>query len=255
MANTILLELGQNILPVNRISGYLKTGGVESEDIQPYRIQDFLYSDWLFYVLLFIVLIFVIIRFFFLKDFSAYLKAFKSLNIARQLCREQELSIPISAVLLNTQFILVFSVFSYFYVVYNKIDLRYSGYQLFIFFIILFGTVYLMKYGVAKIVGFFFPLEKTIELYSFFTFLNLKIAGVVLLPIIFIFCYVSFKSLLIYITLLLLFAFVLNIIIQGGIIGREYLLKDKFHFFLYICTLEIAPFMLLVKLLKHYIIV
>jgi hypothetical protein len=63
----------------------------------------------------------------------------------------------------------------------------------------------------------------------------------------------GFTPLLINGTLFILALFYVLRSLRGAFIANNYLLYYKFHFLLYLCTVEIAPALVLIKIISNYL--
>jgi hypothetical protein len=115
------------------------------------------------------------------------------------------------------------------------------------------AAVFLIKHLILFIIANVFPIEKEIKTYNFIILTAGTILGLILMPLNIFIAYTSsgLSELFIY--------------IAGGAIGLTYLVRslrsltiasphiieNRFHFFIYLCAVEIAPLMILVKLISR----
>lgn len=114
-------------------------------------------------------------------------------------------------------------------------------------------SIYLAKHLIWFFLGKIISVEKTIENYQFLMINFYALMGLVLFPINFIIAYVPQAYVKIFLlagifSLLIIIAYRLYI---GLILGRKYIFESFFHFLLYICTVEIAPFIILLKFIAQ----
>jgi hypothetical protein len=113
---------------------------------------------------------------------------------------------------------------------------------------------YLLKHTILLIMGSIFPLQKPLQQYSFCINLFNALLGLALFPVnisisysggtlneIFLFAGFSIVAL----------SYIFRIL-RGLWIGLPYLMKSPIHFFLYICAVELAPFLVLLKWLGGF---
>ncbi|NJN77358.1 MAG: DUF4271 domain-containing protein [Saprospiraceae bacterium] len=98
--------------------------------------------------------------------------------------------------------------------------------------------------------SYIFPFSKEMNLYNFMIAIFNFVMGIVLLPII---IFVAFTSSnthtpLLYFALSVVLIIYLFRMIRSLLIVNKYLIHNKFHFFMYLCTVEIAPILILLKL-------
>lgn len=119
--------------------------------------------------------------------------------------------------------------------------------RLFLLILLIFVLKHILLYGVSKI----FPVSKELEHYHFMIINNHIVAGLLLFPLNFILSYISIKFVTIFLTtgLVLLISIFVYRFVGGLLIGSKYIFGSFFHFLLYLCTVEIAPFIILLKFL------
>lgn len=111
-------------------------------------------------------------------------------------------------------------------------------------------AVFITKHLVLQIIGAIFPITKEIEQYSFTIIIFGIIVGLFLLPAILLISYAppNLTITLIYGTFIAIGLVYLYRILRSLFIGLKYISLHKFHFFVYLCTIEIAPLLVLMKL-------
>ncbi len=114
------------------------------------------------------------------------------------------------------------------------------------------GLVFLVKHITLIVISLVFPISKQIRQYSFTIIVFNIILGICLLPFnLFIaFTAPGLAEGLIYIALALILVLYIYRSIRGLLIAGSYLSFHKFHFFMYLCTVEIAPALLIIALLS-----
>ena len=158
---------------------------------------------------------------------------------------------------LNFHFVLMYIVFCINLSVFIFLILRqyYNESSVLTWFYVLLGVsaVYIIKHITLKIFGWLFPLEKVAALYSFtIMFINL-LMGLFLIPVNLLmrfgppsFFTPSLVVGLIVITILLLIRYV-----RGLLISANYIVSNIFLFFVYLCSLEIAPILIGYRLISN----
>ncbi len=111
-------------------------------------------------------------------------------------------------------------------------------------------AIFITKHFVLQILGSIFPISKEIEQYSFTIIIFGIIVGFFLLPAILLISYAppNLTTTLIYGTFIVIAIIYLYRILRSLFIGLKYISLHKFHFFVYLCTIEIAPLLVLAKL-------
>ena len=112
-------------------------------------------------------------------------------------------------------------------------------------------AVFFIKHVALRVVGLIFPINKELRQYSFTIVVFNIILGILLVPVNLLIAYGP-RELPKYLiwgllgSVLLLYGFR---IIRSLLIASRYISLHKFHFFMYLCTVEIAPTLVLVKIL------
>jgi len=128
----------------------------------------------------------------------------------------------------------------------------------FFFLLQLFGGVTLLFFGkhlLLQIIGYIFPLKKEMSLYSFTIMIFGILVGLLLFPLNAVIAYapVAAGKIAVYLALGAILAIYLFRTIRGLSIGSKHLVLHKFHFFVYLCTVEILPVVVLIKMISVYV--
>lgn len=115
----------------------------------------------------------------------------------------------------------------------------------------MFGAAFsfLFKHMMIKTTGWLFPVQKETQRYNFLMIVFNCILGLFLLPFNFVLAFASddYRLFLVFWTLGLVGIFYIYRAYRALGIGAKFLGTDQFHFLLYLCTVEIAPVLLLIK--------
>ena len=210
--------------------------------------------DWIFPVLLLVVAMFTFLRIFYHRYFSRLFAAFVNSNLANQVVRDENILIQRASVLLNVVFYMVAALFLYFISTSNHWDLEGLdfGFSRFLFFAILVAAVYTGKLLVLKICGSLFGLDREMAAYIFNIFLVNSVLGMALFPLIGLLAYAAgIPTLwLIRIALIVIGAAFLYRIVRGVLIGFGSPYFSIVYLILYLCALEIAPLLVVLKLVS-----
>jgi len=117
------------------------------------------------------------------------------------------------------------------------------------------AAVFLLKHLLLRIIGAIFPIHKEISAYSFTIMIFGIMISLFLGPANFLIAYAPDEATewLINGTLVILGLFYLLRSLRGAFIANNYLVYYKFHFLLYLCTVEIAPALALVKIISNHL--
>jgi hypothetical protein len=113
------------------------------------------------------------------------------------------------------------------------------------------SLVFLIKHAILYVIANVFPIAKEVQLYNYIIITGGIFLCLILLPLNIFIAYSpdSLKELftLAAVGIIGLVYFVRSI--RSLSIASPFLMTDQFHFLLYLCTVEIAPIMILIKLL------
>ncbi|PSR02520.1 MAG: hypothetical protein BRD50_07225 [Bacteroidetes bacterium SW_11_45_7] len=207
---------------------------------------------WIAGVLVIALLIIGFVRTVFQRYFRSLFQAIVNMKQAKQIYEEQVSGLSFSAFVLNINFLLTMSLFLHLIVQELMIPFpfdRLKGYAL------IFGIamgLYLVRYISLKGLYFLFPQLQEADFYNFHFFLVNKIAGIVLIPFLFLIAFSgSLPALIAFYGSGALLAILLFVHFgRGVIVSRKYWQNDVFHFFLYLCVLELAPSLVIIKSLN-----
>jgi len=209
---------------------------------------------WLLAFLLAILALMMAVRLFYRKSFSELASAFFSFRYTGQLVRDENIMLQRTTITLTIVFTLTLAMFFYQSGELLKWNLPHyvTGFKAYIFFALLISVIYTFKFLILKIAGFIFDISQQMETYVFNVFLINNMFGLLLLPVVVInFLYPAFSITQITGLSVLILAgiFFLYRLIRGVLISRESEYHSSFYLFFYLCALEIAPLLVLFKLL------
>ena len=211
--------------------------------------------EGMFYLLMLMLFYFAIVKLFFAKYLGNLLALFFRASMRQQQLREQVLQSPFPSLLLNNLFIFSGGLYGAFLLRYYHFGNPDSFWFHFLYCTILLAVLYLLKFLVLKLTGWIFNINHTVDNYLFIVFLTNKIIGVFLLPFLVILSFAG--PLMTEISVTLSIIMVCLFYIYRFIGGYSTLYKEikisGLHFFLYLCALEIAPLLLIYKVLVSYL--
>jgi len=212
-------------------------------------------DDGMFYFLAGLVFYFALIRLFFGKYLDNLVSIFFRVTMRHQQIREQMLQTPLPSLLLNILFIISASLYSAFIVDHYGLSPFTSVWPMFGYCILAVSVIYLAKFIFLKITGWIFNVSAATDTYIFIVFLVNKMIGVFLLPILVLLAFpksiiYSGAITISYILLALLFFYRFFISYRPV---RNEIKVNRFHFFIYLCAFEIAPLLLIYKVLLDFV--
>lgn len=220
--------------------------------IQERKVQG---SEKLFYGILLLFFYYAMIRVFFQKYLSNIFALFFRATLRQQQIREQLLQTPLPSLLLNILFVTAGGI-------YAALLSKYYGYLTDIDFWLLvlycigfLFVLYAGKFLVLKTLGWILRISKATDTYLFIVFMVNKMVGIFLLPVLLFMAFPYPDLLQVIVTVSL---FVLAILLGYRLLlsyraVRSEIRVNPFHFFLYLCAFEIAPLLLIYKVLLSFI--
>jgi len=211
--------------------------------------------DTMFYLLILMLFYFAVVKLFFGKYLANVLTLFFRASMRQQQLREQVLQSPFPSLLLNNLFVISGGLYGAFLLRYYRFGNPDDFWIYFMYCAVLLAVLYLSKYLLIKMIGWIFNISRTAETYLFVVFLTNKIIGIFLLPFLVL---ISFSG-----PLISVIAVTLSIIMTGvfyvyrflgsySILHKEIKISGL-HFILYLCAFEIAPLLLIYKVLVTYL--
>jgi hypothetical protein len=212
-------------------------------------------KDSFFYLLVAILFYFALIRIFFEKYFNNLMTLFFRVSLRQQQIREQVLQTPLPSLLLNILFVISAGLYGCYLLQYSQLGAGIRFWVLYLNCMLLLGTVYFAKFLVLKFIGWVFSISRATDIYIFIVFLVNKMLGIFLLPFLIVITFSGPQLGEVFITISLAMIFVLwsyRILASYRPVHNEIKLTP-FYFFLYLCAFEIAPLLLIYKVLLTYL--
>ena len=211
-------------------------------------------ESWIAVILLFCVIIFTYIRFNFRKRLGQIFKAFFSERNINQLVREGNLFYEGISIPLFINYTLVISLFVYLINknVYGALD-KHSEWIFYGKIILIILLIYLLKILIIQAIGFIFKSVKETTQHILVVYIFNQVLGLILLPFLIIIYYTtfysSFNAFIFYTALTVVLLFYLFRIFRLAFFGLFHSKFSNFYLFLYLCTVEILPLLILTKFL------
>lgn len=210
--------------------------------------------DWFSVVIFLVILIFTWFRVFYYKILTQLFNAFFSKSVTSQIVRDENMLVQRASVMLTAVFNLIAALFLYQVTVIYDIEIPYigGGFPAFLVFALLISLIYTLKFLVLKAAGVIFMADKPVSSYIFNIFLINNMLGIALLPLVLSIAFLpsGYSLLIVKAAILLVSAAFLYRIARGFSIGLSVPGFSAFHLFLYLCTLEFAPLLILYKVLS-----
>jgi len=222
---------------------------------EPFEIHQPESKDGFFYLIVGILFYFALIRIFFEKYFNNLMTLFFRVSLRQQQIREQVLQTPLPSLLLNILFVITAGLYACFLLHYSTLGAGINFWLLYLNCMIALAAIYLVKFLVLKFGGWVFSISRATDTYIFIVFLVNKMLGIFLLPFLIVITFSGDAARQVFITISLAMVFVLWMyrVMAAYRPVRNEIKLTPFHFFLYLCAFEIAPLLLIYKVLLSYL--
>jgi len=208
----------------------------------------------LFYVITAVVIVFALLKLAFAKYFNDLLRVFFRTTLKQRQIKEQLIQTPLPSLMFNGFFVASAGLYLNFLLHYFKFTPFDNFWLLYLYCCLGLSIIYLVKYVGLIICGWLFNMRKASDSYIFIVFIINKIIGISLLPFIVL---LGFTEGVMYaVALVMSWCCVGGLLLYRFILGfaaiRNEVRFNLFHFFLYLCAFEIAPLLLIYKLLLFF---
>lgn len=216
-------------------------------------LNDFV-SDWFTIALLILLALFTSFRFFYYRIFKQLISAFFNVTVSNQIVRDESVLLQRASLILSVISYLLAGMFLYQVSMHYNWQATYlqKGLLRFGLMAVAIAMAYSTKMVLLRFLSVVFGQERPVALYIFNIFLMLMMVGLVLLPVNILLAFApSFmrEGIIIGALIILGVMFTYRLLratgIWVGIPGFSFL-----YLFLYLCTFEIAPLLIIWKLAK-----
>lgn len=213
------------------------------------------HDESMFYFLCALLFYFGFIRVVFMKYLDNLNTLFLRVTMRQQQIRDQVLQSPLPSLMLNILFIISTGLFLSFVADYYNIVPGMNRWLLLLYCCLLLTAIYMGKFILLKMIGWMFNIRMATDTYIFIVFLVNKMMGIYLLPALLFMAFAKPPFLTVLITLT--YVFIIILFIYRFIIAyrpvRNEIKLSRFHFFVYLCAFEIAPLLLIYKVLLIFV--
>ncbi len=211
-------------------------------------------DTFVFYLFLLISGIFIFVKQRYPSHFEGLLRSLTNVNMARQFFEDPRWQAPIMHWLLNINMVLIFA--TVLFLILRKVLFvpGLSDLYPFVLFGILASSVaifHIAKRLLTKAIATLLPFGTTISFYQFNIDLIYVILSILIAPFTWLLAYgyTGLAQLSAIVIVCMTLVFIAYRAYKGLFIARPIIMRYKFHFFVYLCTLEIAPLLIISKLL------
>ncbi|MCH2021395.1 MAG: DUF4271 domain-containing protein [Saprospiraceae bacterium] len=210
--------------------------------------------QWLIFVLLGILSYMTILIAIYRKDIRSFFHAFLSTNAARILYRTQESYMKMESLASYILFNISMGTFCFLIPQIISSEVQFNTFGALLLSICAVSIVYIIKHLQLKFLAILLPYSQEINMYNFIISNTNRLLGFILVPILFllVFTSISTQSTLLYVSFFLLITIYMYRSILGLFVAGNVILFHKFHFFIYLCAVEVAPILIILKLLSIY---
>ena len=208
-------------------------------------------GDLMFYVLVGLFLYFALIKTLFNKYVNNLLAIFLRITLKQQQLREQLLQSPFPSLLLNFLYILNGGMYISLLLDYYHQSVADNFWLQTSYCSLLLILIYTGKLIIMKIVGWIFNIRRATDTYIFIVFLVNKMLGIFLLPFLAFIIFEPSPAKQVFVTLSLIFIvlmFIYRLFLSFRPLQNE-IRWSLFQFFIYLCAFELAPLILIYKVL------
>lgn len=208
-------------------------------------------NEGIFYFIVGLLFYVALMRLIFYKYMSTMFTLFFRATLRQQQLREQMLQAPLPALLMNIFFVVAFS--AYLALIADHIGLPEPGnfWTNLLYAIIIIAAIYIGKFILLNLLGWILGVSNVTDTYIFIVFLVNKMIAIFLLPFIILLAFPT--SYLLSVVLTLSYVLIAGMFVYRFIISyrpvRSEIKLSRLHFFLYLCAFEIAPLLLIYKVL------
>jgi len=211
-------------------------------------------KDWLFYYMLGLLLLFGVLRISFPRYLNDLFRFFFRTSLRVNQIREQLVQSGQQSLLFNVFFFLSFGVYVYLVAMHFHASVKTEEWLLPFVATITLLFLYTGKYFFLKLSGWLLNIRTATETYTFIVFLINKVAGIVILPFLVILSfspeYISKVAITISLALVaVLFSYRFLRAYQPV---QAEIKVSRFHFLIYLLAVEVAPLLVLYKLLSRF---
>jgi len=204
---------------------------------------------WILAFIAFLLVLFAILKNVFSKQLMAIILSFFSNRALGNLNKEDNLFTSWPFLLLFVQFGFTIGMFFYLVAQYQKLDYVANGFQFFVTISIVIIVLYVLKIVLLRVLGYIFNIQKPVSEYVSILYLSYFNASLLFTPLVIAFALSPLKYGSFYIATAIILVVVIFVFqfIRAGVNILSHYRFSKVYLFLYFCTLEICPILILIK--------
>lgn len=209
-------------------------------------------AKWMIFVLLGLLSLMSIIVAIYKKEVAATFQAFLSTSSSQNGQRDQGSVLTLERFSSYVLFVLGMGTFCFLIPQILLKEFPFNTFGALCLSILGIGAIYFLKHIQLKILSYILPFRQEIEAYNFILANTNKVLGFIVVPLLFLIAYTptSGQIIVLYFSFILLGLIYTYRSLKGLATAGSIILFHKFHFFVYLCAVEIAPIVILLKLLS-----
>ena len=211
-------------------------------------------KEGLFYLIAGLLIFFGLVKTLFSRYMQNLYRVFFRASLKQKQLREQLIQTPLPSLLLNILFIISAGLYATLLLQYYSHAVSTDFWKILLYAAAAIALIYVLKYAAIKFTGWVFNMQEAADTYIFIVFLINKFLAIFLIPLIILMAFANPQTTAIWVTLSLILvsvSFAYRYISSYAPVRRE-IKVNKVHFFLYICAFEIAPLLLIYKVLMNF---
>lgn len=218
-------------------------------------IKRFEGKEMLFYVIVALLLVFSLLKMGFAKYFNDLFRVFFRTTLKQRQIKEQLIQTPLPSLLFNVFFVASAGLYANFILHHYQFTPFDNFWLMYMYCSIGLSVIYLVKFIGLKVCGWLFNMQQAAEAYIFIVFIINKVIGISLLPFLILLAFTN--GTIHTVSLILSWCCIAGLFLYRFILGYAAIHNEVrfnlFHFFLYLCAFEIAPLLLIYKLLLFFL--
>lgn len=217
----------------------------------PSKSIDPVYNDWFILSFFMTLILLSIVRRSFFKYLVSLFRGILNYPVANRMFREQNASARQGTVLMELFFLVIFSLFGYQCIDYFGLLPDVSNILRFIIVLLAVSLYFIIKTNIYRFIAFIYETQTETGEYLFHMKNYNKVLGVFLLPVVGLTAWSPFQNITVFLISGVVFIAVLYLLTLRR--GIKIILKKQFsifYLFLYLCTLEILPMLLFLKVVS-----
>lgn len=212
-------------------------------------------AEWLFYYIIGLFLLFGLLKLAYFRYFNNLFRVFFKTSLKVNQIREQLVQSGLQSLMFNIFFAVSAGTYIYLLIRHFQISFQISPVLIPIISAAVIGVLYVGKYLFLKVSGWLFNISSASDTYAFIAFLINKIIGIILLPFILVIAFAKqpVSTIAITLSLAIVSGLFLYRFLRAYNTVQANLSVSRFHFFIYFLAFEIAPLLVIYKILIGYI--